>query len=237
MIGRAHAALFTQTDVDSAALTMHVAVVHQFRAPGRYAGSVLRGDQVVASFFIDVIAESRDRQASVDLAEGARPAAGHAPRLLLASESEAQYRVSPEGYVVFHVGSGPGGLAVRVGPAQEKLDAPTFDSRELTAGDFVTVTLLRPGTYGATFGHGEAKIRVAYSDRKQRLGQMPPVEFEASEQGLRPEGAELQPTQGQTYRLNGPGRLQINLVEPDDGPAAREARGPVFRRQLKPEQK
>jgi hypothetical protein len=235
MISRAHAALFMQTDVDSAALTMHIAVVHQFRAPGRYAGSVLRGDRVVASFSLDVVAESPDRQASVDLAEGARPAAGYAPRLLPASEREPRYQVSPEGYVVFHVGSGPGGLAVRVGPAQEKLDAPTFDSRELTAGDLAAVTLLRPGTYRATFGHGEAKIRVAYPDRKQRLGQMPPVEFEASPEGLRPEGAELQPTQGQTYRLSGPGRLQITLVEPDDGPRTREPRGPVFRRQLKPD--
>ena len=46
---------------------------------------------------------------------------------------------------------------------------------------------------------------------------MDPVLFEATEGGLKPKAAELQPTQGQLYRLSSGGRLQIELVEPDDG--------------------
>jgi hypothetical protein len=212
-------ALFTQTDVDSAALTVHVAVGHAFRAPGRYTGSVLRGEETVGSFLLDVDAECHDMQADIDLAAGASRAPGVAPREL-SSEHGREFRVSPQGMVLFHVGSGPGGLAARVGPIDEELGREAFDSRKLGDGDIIAVTLLRPGTYRARFGRGDAKLRVTYPDIKRGIRAMDPVVFEASEGGLKPKAAELQPTQGQLYRLSSGGRLQIELVEPDDGPGS-----------------
>jgi hypothetical protein len=69
---------------------------------------------------------------------------------------------------------------------------------------------------------------------------MDPVEFGASEGGLKPKAAELQPTQGQLYRLSSGGRLQIELAEPDDGPGSRGGKGgplrprPVAHRERRP---
>ncbi len=217
---RPNLSLFTQTDVDSAALTVHVAVGHAFRTPGRYTGSVLRGEETVGSFLLDVDPDCTDMQADIDLAAGASYAPGVAPRQL-ASEHGHAFRLSPEGIALFHVGSGPGGLAARVGPIDAERGREAFDSRKLGDGDIIAVTLLRPGTYRARFGRGEAKLRVAYPDIKRGIRRMDPVVFEASEGGLKPKAAELQPTQGQLYRLSGGGRLQIELVEPDDGPRSR----------------
>jgi hypothetical protein len=214
---RPNLSLFTQTDVDSAALTVHVAVGHAFPTPGRYTGSVLLGKETVGSFLLDVDAECRDMQADIDLAGGGSVASGIAPRQLSAEHGRA-FRVSPQGMVLFHVGSGPGGLAARVGPVDEQLRREAFDSRKLGKSDIIAVTLLRPGTYRATFGRGGANLRVAYPDPKRGMRPMDPVVFEASEDGLQPDGAELQPTQGQLYRLGSGGRLRIELVEPDDGP-------------------
>lgn len=214
---RPNLALFTQTDVDSSALTVHVAVGHAFREPGHYTGSILRGKETVGSFALEVDAACSDMQADIDLAAGASYAPGTAARQM-ESDCDPALRVSPGGMVLFHVGSGPGGLAARVGPVDEKLAGAAFDTRKLGADDIIAVTLLRPGTYEATFGHGKAKLQVAYPDRKAGIRRMDPMVFEASEEGLKPDGAELQPTQGQLYRLSSGGRLRIALVEPDDGP-------------------
>jgi len=216
--------LFTQTNVDSGALTLHGMVIHTFREPGEYQVALLWNNETIRRFPLIVDDQAETMQVNIDLAALHRPGTQHTE----------EYMLKPGGSAVFHVGRGTGGYAViatRLGEPQpheghgkrpERAATPMpFDSRELREGDMFAVTLLRPGVYSLTNNTVRAKgnLVVTYPKPRGRHEAAPePVTVECTEKGFVPERVELQPFQGLLFRVSAPSRIRIDLVKPDDGP-------------------
>lgn len=196
--------LFTETSVDSGALSILGTIVHRFFETGEYQGTVLRNGQVVAKFVLTVGEDLTAMQTNIDLA-------------LLSSRDVQEFGVNIEGYVVFHVSRGGGGYAV-VLRRSEDCDSYVFDSRELDAEDGFAVTLLRPGIYRVTElnTRQQGEIVVAYPDPAALRCPLDPVSIGFQCDGFMPDRVEVQPTQGIVYRIEQRARIQIDLVEPID---------------------
>jgi len=221
--------IFTQTSLDSGALTMLGAIIHNFPEPGIYHGTVFQGPETVALFQLLVEEDSPAMQADIDLAALKAPAEccdcgseGH--------DVEQYFSVNPKGYAVFYVSRGAGGYAVQVAkvPAegdkeqQKKRAAAAFDSRELKDGDLFAATLIRPGTYSVTNENAKATGQIAVAFPKP--GKAPfrpgdPVSIECTAAVFRPAKIAIEASQGQLYRVKVPSRIKIELLKPDDGPA------------------
>jgi hypothetical protein len=105
-----------------------------------------------------------------------------------------------------------------------------FDSRKLDQRSVFGVTLIRPGRYSlqnAVDGK-QAEIVVSYP----QVGRTPyrppdPVQVQVTKDGFGKDSFALSPGQGMVFRFATESRIQIRLVEPDDGP--RRDRGPSAR--------
>jgi len=231
--------LFTQTGVDSGALTMHATAVHSFAEAGEYQVALLWNNETIRRFELIVDDSAEDTQLNIDLAALHLPAA-HAAQ-------EGHYMVKPGGHAVFYVSHGAGGYAVVVTQQprgeQDKRAArgqtpPPFDSRELHNGDLFAVTLLRPGAYSMTntLTRAKGEIIVAYPKRGSRLERsLTPLSVECTDKGFVPNRIELQPMQGIVFRVTSPSRIRIDLAKPDDGPQGpRSPRHMTWRKPLVP---
>ena len=246
--------IFTQTSFDSGALSGLGAVVHRLTQPGEHRVTVLQAEKPVQTFPLRVLAmpgqPPRGRQVAPDLRplSAARPMEVHVD---LGRALSAPGRVAPQlpedlavveqGYAVFHAPPGSAGLVVQLHAPQAETGAPAFDSRQLQNGDIFAVTLLRPGRYSlanslrsaGTAVQGE--IRVSYPVVGATPYRPPdPLQVQVGEGGFQPSSIQLQPLQGLIFHIgNVAARIQIDLVEPDDGPPAGGAlsggRGPLFR--------
>jgi hypothetical protein len=248
--------VFTQTSFDSGALSGLGAVVHRLTQAGEHRVTVLQGEKPIQTFPLRVLATPAQPPA---LAPHALPAAGPvevhvdlgralaAPGRVAALLPE-DLAVVEQGYAVFHAPPGSSGLAVQLNAPQAGAGAPSFDSRKLQNGDIFAVTLLRPGRYSLTNalhsgGTGPASggtgvqgtIQVAYPVVGDKPYRPPdPLQVQVGEGGFQPNSIQLQPVQGLIFHIgNVAARIQIELVEPDDGPSAGgtppKGRGPLFR--------
>jgi hypothetical protein len=105
-----------------------------------------------------------------------------------------------------------------------------FDSRKLGERSRFALTLIRPGRYSLqnTLGDTKAEIVVSYP----QVGKTPyrppePLQVEVTKEGFGQSSFPLSPGQGIVFRFATESRIQIELVEPDDGPSA--PRGPAAR--------
>ncbi|MBF2050270.1 MAG: hypothetical protein EDM05_038760 [Leptolyngbya sp. IPPAS B-1204] len=196
--------LFTETSIDSGALSMLGMVVHRFDQPGEYQGTVLRDGQVVAKLVLTVDECSTATQVNIDLAA-------------LNAREMSEFSVNVAGYAVFHVSRGVGGYSV-VLRRSEDCDTDEFDSRELNAEDSFAATLLRPGIYRVTetYSGYRGEIVVAYPDPAALRCPLDPISIGFDCNGFVPDWVEVQPTQGIVYRIEERARIQIDLVEPID---------------------
>ncbi len=205
-------AIFTQTNLDSAALTMLGSVRHCFGEPGDYRGVALRDGREEAAFTLRVDAGCADLQVHIDLAT--------------LGQTGAVFMVRPAGHAIFHVSRGAGGFAVHLGniAAAEGPVPKAFDSRQLKAGDIFTATLLRPGTYRVTnaLNKTHAAIMVSYPVMgKTAYRPGPAVNVECVGEGFMPKEIRLTPAQGQVFHCQTAAHLTIELVKADDGPKRR----------------
>ncbi len=213
--------MFTQGGLDSGALTILGAVVHNFPERGAYRGVVLRNNKSEATFYLTVDENSPASQVHIDLArltEGSSKACGC---MSVHPEPGQHFVVNPKGYAVFYVSSGPGGYAVHVGTVEAGPKPKSFDSRELREGDLFSATLLRPGKYAVTNVNTRSKldVEVAYPRIGKTAYDPPePVKIECTSDAMRAGHTKLQPAQGQLYHFKTPSRIRIELVEPNDGP-------------------
>ena len=248
--------VFTQTSFDSGALSGLGAVVHRLTQAGEHRVTVLQGEKPIQTFPMRVTAKPAQPPAlgPHPLPAAAGPVELHVDlgRALAAPGQVAALRpedmaVVEQGYAVFHAPPGSSGLAVQLNAPQAETGAPSFDSRKLQNGDIFAVTLLRPGRYSLTNslhsagappapgGTGvQGEIRVSYPVIGDKPYSPPdPLQVQVGEGGFQPSSIQLQPMQGLIFHIgNTAARIQIELVEPDDGPPAGPAprgHGPLFR--------
>lgn len=246
--------LITQSVLDSGALGLLGAVVHQFAEPGEYHGAVLQDERERATFLLAVEEGSTALQVDVDLGALSVPSAGTAvpdpclckdgPKVEPRRKGAPRFTVGVRGYTLFY-SSIAGAFSVRVNRVGE--ERVLFDSRELQDGDLFAATLIRPGSYAVTNvpARSQGGVLVAYPEAR-RVGEPPPapVTIDATSgaltvtdgRGARLDRLAIQPGQGQIYRIRTPSRIRLELVEPDDGPGGRPAGGvTTWRRQRGPQ--
>jgi hypothetical protein len=217
----------TQTRFDSGALSGLGAVVHRLTTPGEHRLTMLQAGNPIQSVPLQVVSPPSPDPAAVgvsipntvhvDLGGILAPTGELAPR-----PPSAPLRVAVQGYAMFSAPANTSEVAVQIRPPGSENQPPVFDSRELGEGDVFAVTPLRPGRYSlantATGAKGE--IRVAYPVIGTTPYQPPdPVTVQVTEQGFQPNVIQLKPAQGLVFQVDKMrGRIQIDLVEPDDGP-------------------
>jgi hypothetical protein len=220
--------LYTQIGLDSGALTMLATVVHTFREPGEYRGTIRKEGDGKGTFYICVDKESPVAHADIDLASLTGPGPGLSDEGCdcrgESAGGERRFTVNPRGYVMFRVASGPGGYNVHVRKAAEAEDTKIFDSRKLGDGALFSATILRPGTYSVTnaLGKGRADLTVSYPVRS-KTAYRPPAALRVSvtAKGFEPSAIKLAPAQGVIFECAAQARIKIDLVKPDDGPAGK----------------
>lgn len=227
--------IFTQTALDSGALTMLGGVTHCLLEPGQYRGVVFRESEDIAAFYIDADKNSAVAQANIDLAS-LDPAVVISPRPVRSTVGgdcrcsggsavppggTNKFVVHPKGYLVFHVSAGAGGYSVIVRKAEEDPNTSLFDTRKLSKGDVFSAAIIRPGQYSIqnTLTKASARITVLYP-KMGKTGYRPPkpITFECGSRGIEPQHVEVQPGQGIHFRFEVPSRIKIDLLKPDDGP-------------------
>lgn len=241
--------VINQTRFDSGSLSGLAAVVHRFTQPGEHRVIILREEQPVHTLSLRVLPGAAQPSAGPAMAAGPQAAPAALPTQVhvdlgraltspgrLAPVPQEAPQVAAGGYALFHAPSGPGGIAVQVHAPGAKDQAPLFDSRRMQNGDIFTVTLLRPGRYSLLNAPTGAKgeIRVSYpvvGDTPYRPPE--PVEVRCGAQGFQPDAIRLKPAQGLIFHIGDTSaRIQIELVEPDDGPATGIKAQPGQRRPL-----
>lgn len=229
-----------QTRWDSGAVNGLAAVAHRLAAPGQHHLTVLKGAETIGEFpltVLDRVAEDRPigpppdcsspaaaalpaqrRQLRVNLAALRAPGAlnGSMPHL-------PPFEARPTGYAIFEAPEDEVGYTVTA-KAPTGTAAEPFDSRRLCEGDYYLVNLLRPGVYRVSnaLTGAQGRIVMAYPV----IGATPyrppdPLTIVCAAQGFDPPTAILAPAQGLVFQFKVPSRIEIELVEPDDGPAAR----------------
>jgi hypothetical protein len=236
---------------------MKAAVVHRFDRPGRYAVALSAdGKRVVSTSTVYVDpppSHERARQADAGgegveaqerrpTLEPPRPGADPSMAVHLAVDVSRPEDDRPDGpkvagllvggYASFTAPTG-GGHHVRihrVGPSgQEELE---FDISRLRGADTFACNPLRPGAYAMRdlgTGH-EGRLQVSYPV----VGRSPyqpgePAQVTCGGGGFEPAQVVVGPAQGVVFTITGESRIVVELVEPDDGPAAADRR-PVARR-------
>jgi hypothetical protein len=238
--------LFTETSVDSGAVNVLGTLVHPFPEGGEYVIEVSRGDELLGSRLLVVSDDYHAIQADVDLSTfGSTSRLDEACGCKGACGCEDQHYscIRVGGFAVFHVGRGPGGYRVVVDALDDRrdppgyddgedtvADAPThqFDSTVLTEDDTFAAVLMRPGTYVMRNLETEAEgsVTVAYPDPDRGRGvRRESVTVRCTDGGFEPKSVDLHPAQGLVFRIEGPSRVEIELVEPHE--RATDDGGPV----------
>jgi hypothetical protein len=213
--------VFTQIGLDSGALTSLGAIVHSFSEPGEYRGTVRTDDLPEAVFYVSVDKSCAVAQVNIDLAKLGDPEAAEE---CAAGSGGPRFVVHPKGYAVFHVSSGAGGYSVNVRRAEENPELQAYDTRRaLERGDIFSTVLFRPGTYllRNTLTRAEARVTVAYPTVGDAAYRPPPAAAADCGERIEPSQIELSPMQGLNLTVTAPARINIELLEADDGPRSR----------------
>lgn len=223
----------TQTSFDSGSLGGLGTVVHRIDQPGDHQVKVLQADRQIRIFSLRVVGapgKPADSRAAPVATPAATPGQVHIDlsRALgsfgqLSPEEPGDLAVASAGYAVFHAPPGVSGFAAQLHAPGAGDKPPVFDSRKLQNGDLYAVSLFRPGRYSLSNTLGEAKgeVRVSYPVISDVPYTPPdPMQVQVTPKGFQPGSIQLQPAQGLVFNIgNTTARIQIELVEPDDGPS------------------
>lgn len=236
--------ILSQTHFDSGALSGLGSVVHRMVQLGDHQLTILHGDNPVETTSLRVLASTQPSQPNIASAANAQAAAPSSQTELHVNLGQMVgnvgqlsapiistiLEIAAQGYVLFHAPPASSGFAVLLNAPGTQNQPPAFDSRQLGNSDVYATTLLRPGLYSVTNANGGAKgqIRVAYPV----IGDTPyrppdPMDVQVTDQGFQPATIQLKPAQGVVFHIgNTRARIQIDLVEPDDGPKVSAAAVP-----------
>ena len=217
--------LFTQIGLDSGSLTMLGAVIHSFREPGEYRGSVhTEGEKNQAAFYVSVDKNSPVAQVNIDLAALTMPS-DSSTKSYGCEGSQNRFTVNPKGYAVFHVSGGVGRYNVHVRKAEENPKEKIFDSRKLDDGDIFSAIIIRPGTYSVVNTRTKAKAQAEVVVSYPKIGKAPyrppgPVRVRVTREHFEPRSIKLKPGQALLFECNTPSQIKIELQKSDDGPSS-----------------
>jgi hypothetical protein len=220
-----------QTQFDSAAPAGTAVVVHKFESEGEFQLLLHQGRKQLRQTRLNVQPDS----ASDGLTEQAQ---GPGPR-------DAPVAVALDIATLLRPGAqppestdlpGPGYLSLTssqpipehhlVVKARDGGDT-VLDTRRLGPKSLFAVTLVRPGRYRLvnTISGAEAAIVVTYP-KVGKTPYRPPeaLEIDCGAKGFGASKFTISPAQGIIFRLSTESRIQLELVEPDDGPKQRGPR-------------
>lgn len=218
-------ALLEQQTFDSATPVGTAVIAHRMERAGEYDLHIARADDVVERMRLNVGEAPTPERGMIQPAE--TPSAplrpGSAVSLDLASAvlrppAERTLAVPAGGYLAFTAPAGAIRQRVSVTSAG---GGEEFDSRRLGQGDIFAVTLMRPGRYSVVnaLGGARAEARVTYPEVGSSPYRPPdPATVECRADGFSDASVTLAPAQGLVFHLETDARIQIKLVEPDDGP-------------------
>jgi len=218
-----------QTRFDSAAPSGTAVVAHRFDDDGDYQLAVARGNTVVTTAQLSVVAGRRTatEEAAAEPATAGRrrdAISVDVSQLLAPAGTPSELpTVASAGWVsLTSTQPVPGHHMVvrRVKDAKPQRGS-VFDSRRLDEPSVFAVTLLQPGRYSLenAIGGTKAEIVVSYPTPGARPYRPPaPLQVEVTEDGFGSQRISLAPAQGIVFRFRTQSRIQIELVEPDEGP-------------------
>jgi plastocyanin len=213
----------TQTSFDSASPGGSAVLVRQFEREGDYEIELARDDKRVAAKPLVVgRAHGAERAARASEDEAPQTMALDIAALLRPSATAPEAsRIAPGTHVSF-TAPRPSGHYVLVKSATAD-GGEEFDSRKLDSSCVFAATLVRPGTYSLTNAITGARGRIVVT--YPQVGSAPyrppaPLSVQCTQDGFGAEELTLSPGQGIIFRFATESRVQIELVEPDDGPAA-----------------
>jgi hypothetical protein len=233
-----------QTHFDSASPAGTAVVVHRFEGEGELQLLVQRGRKPLRRMRINVLPDPGG-----DSLTAARPSPGQpdtaAPvavaldvaTLLRPGVQPLESTDLPRGGYLSLTSSQPIPEHHLVVTAGDDGDV-VLDTRRLGPQSLFAVTLIRPGRYrlaNAITG-ADAAVIVTYP----KVGKTPyrppePLEITCGPKGFGASKFTISPAQGIIFRLATESRIQLELVEPDDGPKARRPRPKAsFRRPAPP---
>jgi plastocyanin len=213
----------TQTSFDSASPGGSAVLVRQFEREGDYEIVLAREDQRIAGIPL-VVGRARSAEQAARAGEGEAPQAmalDLAALLRPSATAPEATRIAPGTHLSF-TAPRPSGHYVLVKSATGD-GGEEFDSRKLDSSCVFAATLIRPGTYSLTNQITGARGRIVVT--YPQIGSAPyrppaPLSVQCTQDGFGAEELTLSPGQGIIFRFATESRVQIELVEPDDGPAA-----------------
>jgi len=196
-------------------------IAHPVTKEGEYLGTIKFKRQTVARFKLIVDSDVKETQLDIDFANLHRQGGRKA------TERVVEYRVNPEGYLMFFVSSGPGGYHVVLDKLGGSKPRRVFDNKSLSEGDLFILTLIRPGNYEVLEKRSKtvAKVTVAYPEiTKKPYAPGTAVNIELAKTGFGPKSKTLKidPGQGIVLRIKNPkSAIMAKLITPDEGPKLR----------------
>ena len=210
--------VFTQIDLDSAALAGSATVVHQLKDTGDWRLKVCRSQDVVLStVHLRVREDGTQLLAGVDLSE-----AEIAGQTRYVGDPVQELIVKKGGYLRLQASSGQGGLfGLLCGSKDEHV---VWDSRQLVPSDLFAFLPIRPGSYLLTnlITPAECGITVTYPDPRtflhRRMKNPDPVHIKVGTD-FPVNKMKVVPGQGIVLEVGVAARFRFRLETPDDGPA------------------
>jgi hypothetical protein len=233
-----------QTQFDSAAPAGAAMVVHRFERDGEFQLSVARRDEILQRARVNVGRGTESGGAGGGLAEGRDPLAAERPSpeqpdvsplravaldmatLLRAGTQPPELDDLPSSGYLSITSSEPlpeHHLVVSAGETAEDI----LDTRRLGPRSIFAVTLIRPGRYRLrnVVTESEATVVVTYPTVGKTPYRPPaPLEIQSTAEGFGASTFTISPAQGIVFRFATESRIQLELVEPDDGPNADQRR-------------
>ena len=230
----------SQTSFDSAAPSGTGVVVHRFEGDGEFQLRIHRGDEVLRRVPVNV-----GRGPGGGKGEGGHDRHGPGGDPLAAQPPQADGPAGTVGAITLDMATllrpGTDGPTVDELPSRGYLSitssqpfpehhvvvsageggADVLDTRRLGSNSLFAVTLARPGRYRLVNGitGSQADVVVTYPTVGSTPYRPPaPLEIRCTAEGFGASRFTISPAQGIVFRLATESRIQLELVEPDDGP-------------------
>jgi hypothetical protein len=226
---------FTQTIFDSASPAGSAVLVRRFEQEGPYTIAVALEGEVIQRVPLVVApgqgaGENEDLRRLTTLEEDVPQAVSFDVKKFLSrpAVSPTVPVVAHGAFVSFTTRRPTGHHVVITRETGEKEEV--FDSRRAGVECIFAVTLVRPGTYSlVNAANGvEGQIIVTYPVVGDAPYRPPsPLAVECTADGFSENPITLSPAQGIIFHFSTESRIQIELVEPDDGPSERPRSAPA----------